>query len=147
MREVAAVLGIVIHLQNPGLHHARSTYVVMLRLHWMTVWKTITELTYNIPMLDEVIADLSGRFSQHHRHSFVLIKLLPCSIVQLVWADIQPAIHKYASLLDPSLTVTKAEYIRRQQHWRDDKQSVALLPTNALVHSVQLKAIQTCIYC
>ena len=116
--------------KNPELHHARST-VVMLHLHWMTVWKTITELTYNIPMLDEVIADLSGRFS-HHCHSFVLTKLLPCNIVQSVWADIQPAISKYASLLDLSLTVIKAEYTLWQQHWRDDKQSVALLPANAL---------------
>ena len=71
-------------------------------------------------MLDEFIADLSGRFSQHRRHSFVLTKLLPCNIVQSVWADIPSAISKYVSLLDPSLTVTKAEYIRRQQHWRDD---------------------------
>ena len=61
------------------------------------------------PMLDEVVVDLSGQFSQHYRHSVVLIKLLPCNIVQSVWADIQTAIFKYASLLDPSLTVIKAE--------------------------------------
>ena len=62
----------------------------------------------------------------------MLTKLLPCNIVQSVWADIQPAISKYASLIDPSLTAIKAEYIFWQQHWRDDKQSVALLPANAL---------------
>ena len=61
----------------------------------------------------------------------MLTKLLPCNIVQSVWADSQPAISKYTSLLDPSLTVIKAEYILWQQHWTDDKQSVALLPANA----------------
>ena len=63
----------------------------------------------------------------------MLTKLLPCNIIQSVWADIQPAISKYASLLDPSLTVIKADYIPLwQQYWRDDKRSVALLPANAL---------------
>ena len=131
VREVAAALGI--DLQKPRLV-SRSQYRSNAASALSDTVEDYYRVNVYIPMLEEVIADLSGRFSPHHRHSFVLTSLLPCNVVQSTWADIQPAISKYGSLLDPSLTVIKAEYTLWQQHWRDDIQSFhsVALPANAL---------------
>jgi len=60
-------------------------------------------------MLDEVIADLVSRFCQHQRKSFALTNLLPGKVVDSTWADVEPAVLKYGTLLQPSQSVVKAE--------------------------------------
>ena len=82
VRDAAAVLGI--HIQKPRTA-SRSQYRSNAA-HWMTVWKTITELTYNIPMLDQVIADF---------HNIIAIHLCwPSCTVQQVTRDTE-LLNKY----------------------------------------------------
>jgi len=80
-----------------------------------------TESYYRInvfnPMLDQVIGDLSERFTNHQRQSLLLFHFMPHNAPKASWDQVKQVVDKYNAYLDPCDHAVRNEFALWQEYF------------------------------
>jgi len=100
----------------PGRQGTTSPY----RSNASTESVSDTESYYHInvfnPMLDQVIGDLSERFTNHQRQSLLLFRFMPHDAPKASWDQVKQVVDKYNAYLDPCDHAVRNEFALWQEY-------------------------------